>query len=102
METILSGVIQDGGGQTNRGPVGPWGPEAWLALPIEQREALLGIAISNLAEMMSDREARMEIQRIANESASRALARRTSNRAFRLSPTQKEAMAELRKRMPNR
>jgi|HubBroStandDraft_1064217.scaffolds.fasta_scaffold00096_40 hypothetical protein len=96
---ILAGVIQDGGGTTTGGPVPPWGPETWIALPLAQREALLSFAISNLADMMSDRGARLQIQKIAAESASRALLQRTANREFKLSPAQKEQMAKLRKRM---
>lgn len=98
--TIIFGIKEDGGGlQTPGGHVPPWGPEAWTALPLEQREALLSFAISNMAGLMNDHEARTQIQRFATEAASRALAHRKRLHQPALSPAQKEQLAKTRKRM---
>ena len=101
MVKIIAGVIQGGGGITS--PGGPQPPPQWFsALPPEQREALLSFAISNLADLMSDREARSQIQRIAGEAASRALGQSKPLHGLTLSPAQKEQMAKARNRILRR
>ena len=66
--TILFGVIQDGGGFVIKpggggDPIGPWGPDGPIWLGPEQRNILLGLAVTELAGMASDAKARQSIQR---------------------------------------
>ena len=96
---IIFGVTQGGGGLVfPGGPVPPSGPEAWLALPLHQREALLSFAISNLADLMGDRKARSQIQRIAVEAASRAVVQGARLQTPTLNAALKEQMEKARKR----
>jgi hypothetical protein len=97
---ILFGLTQDGSGTTTRGPVDPhWGERVWASLPPEQREALVSFAITNLADLISDREARSQIQRIAGEAASRALRQKRPLQPPTLSSVQQEQLAKAEKRV---
>lgn len=78
------------------GPVPPLRPEVWLALPPQQREALLSFAISNLADLLGDSEARSQIQRIAADAVSRAVSSARIQRPA-LSQAQKDEMNKARK-----
>lgn len=64
--TILFGVTQDGGGFIIKpggggGPVPPWDPLRRMAP--EKRDILLGLAVSELAQAISDKDAAKELER---------------------------------------
>jgi hypothetical protein len=64
--TILFGVTQDGGGFIIKpggggGPVPPWDPLRHMAA--EKRDVLIGLAISELAQAISDKDAAKELER---------------------------------------
>ncbi|HYO49699.1 MAG TPA: M64 family metallopeptidase [Chloroflexia bacterium] len=77
--TILFGVIQDGGGVIIVGgkpiPIDPWGPlrhSLWGALadpiqaPPAMRDVVLGIALREISSLVSSREFRAELERMAS------------------------------------
>jgi hypothetical protein len=76
--TILFGVIQDGGGVVWIGgkpvPIDPWGPlrlslSSTLANPYQappaMRDALVGMALSELSSLVSSPELRAELEGVA-------------------------------------
>jgi hypothetical protein len=56
-------------------PIGPSGPARWSNLSATEREVLLGLATSNLAQLFSNPATRQQIQMAALEASSTALAR---------------------------
>ncbi|MGB6191155.1 MAG: hypothetical protein WBF42_01695 [Terracidiphilus sp.] len=55
---IFGGVKVDGGGWAVIGgvrhPIGPWGPEDWSLLDSSKRDALIGMALDELAKYIAD------------------------------------------------
>jgi hypothetical protein len=96
---ILRDLIPLFSGPLQGNPVPPRLPAIRSGLPLEQRETLLSFAMSNLASLMSDREARTRIQSIAAEVASHALPQSKQPPRPTLSQAQKEQIAKARKRM---
>ncbi|MDQ3957164.1 MAG: TlpA family protein disulfide reductase [Actinomycetota bacterium] len=82
MATILFGVISDGGGLvlTPGGvpkPIDPWGP--LLRMGAAKREALVALAVGELAKRLRDPESRVTVERAAAralQSAAQTVARR--------------------------
>lgn len=62
---IFGGVTVDAGGFVvvggHRIPVGPWG-EAWVQLPSDKRDALIGLALDEVAKYTSDANVRESIR----------------------------------------
>lgn len=76
--TILFGIIQDGGGWAIPvGPVPPWGPiegtdtatawEAWLQISEAKRDALIALALDEVAMYITERAAREKVRRLLVE-----------------------------------
>jgi uncharacterized membrane protein len=98
--SIITGVLQDGGGIVlPGGPVPPWGPEAWISLPLDQREALVSFAISNLSNLLNDAQARTQIQRIAGDVALNSLTQAKLADGAALRQTLEEQMMKARRRV---
>jgi probable HAF family extracellular repeat protein len=59
---IFGGVTVDGGGWVIIGgtpiPVGPWGPEGWSLLSSSKRDALIGMALDEVAKYITDAKVR--------------------------------------------
>lgn len=85
--TILFGVIQDGGGVVIVGgkpiPIDPWGPlrqSLWGVLgnphdaPPAMRDAAVGIALAQLASLLSSDDSRARVGREVNAALDRAMA----------------------------
>ena len=62
--TLLGGVAVDGGGWIivggHGGPVGPWGP--WNTMPESKRDALVALAMDEIARFIVDRRAREAVR----------------------------------------
>ncbi|HXN72685.1 MAG TPA: hypothetical protein VN861_09060 [Candidatus Acidoferrales bacterium] len=97
--TIIRGLFQELG-LSFPGSAAPTGRGLLTPFPLDRNEALLNLAVSNLAGQMSDREARTKIQSIAAEAASRAQSKALQRQS--LSSSQKEELAKARKRMLRR
>ena len=63
---IFGGVTVDGGGWVVIGgtpiPIGPWGPEGWSLLPSSKRDALIGMALDELAKYVTDAKVREQVR----------------------------------------
>jgi hypothetical protein len=68
---LFGGITRDGGGWAVVGPqshpVGPWDPEGpwarWLRMPEAKRDALIALAMDEMAMFLGDREARETVRR---------------------------------------
>src|SRR5262249_29942149 len=83
--TILSGVIQDGGGLviTPGGkpiPIDPWGP--LMRLSSEKKDLLTELAISELAKGISDYRIAVEIESMALKGAEAAMKKLVTRNAL--------------------
>jgi probable HAF family extracellular repeat protein len=69
--TLIGGVAKDGGGWAVVGgrpiPIDPWGP--WTTIAAEKRDALLALAIDEVAMFISDATVRERVRRSLIESA---------------------------------
>lgn len=73
--TLLGGVANDAGGWIviggRRIPIDPWGP--WLQLQPEKRDALIALAIDELASSISDEATRVQVRTTLIEAATSRL-----------------------------
>lgn len=77
---ILFGVIQDGGGVVWKpggggGPIGPWGPDGPIWLPSETKDALLGLAVMELAGLSRDAKIQQSLKQAGIAAIKEATAR---------------------------
>ena len=72
---ILFGIVQGGGGfgYTPGGKPIPIDPEGWRQLSSPKRDILTGLAITQLASMIDDPEARQKIEQAALNVISKAV-----------------------------
>lgn len=95
--SLLSVGVSGGMGMVM--PPGGWGALTGSSLSPEQREALVGLALSNLAGDLGDSQARTRIQSVAAEAASRAVAQRKPRERPAPTPNQLEQIARMRSRV---
>ncbi|WP_069267589.1 hypothetical protein [Paraburkholderia nodosa] len=73
--TLLGGVASDAGGWTiiggRRIPIDPWGP--WLQLQPEKRDALMALAMDEIASFIADEATRVQVRTTLVEAANSRL-----------------------------